>query len=176
MRRFLAGLFRKQKRDEGLISFSSIIENGSVEIIIDTAREIIRDLDPSGCVMAMVAYKNMKHIYFPASKQIYDHQVKQGLTEGLAPNTIESYAKFLSDSLIPNEETRWRLTWFIYGLLLMKAGDISQLDASYKEKMHSVWTHLRQYRDVIDFVLENNVIWTADEKDVGMRNMHTLHL
>jgi hypothetical protein len=34
----------------------------------------------------------------------------------------------------------------------------------------AIWDHLSECRDIIENVLRDNILWTDDEKDVGMRN------
>jgi hypothetical protein len=108
----IAAWFRPKDAGDARVKFlASILESGSPDMIINTTREMICGLDPNGCVMAMVGYKNMRHIYLLVSKKLRKQQLDSGVTNDLAPDTIEGYARFLSDTPIPNEPTRWRLMW-----------------------------------------------------------------
>jgi hypothetical protein len=108
----------------------------------------------------------------PRTRQV---QIHSKINVQLVPNTIEQFAKFISNSPIPNEETRRRFVWFMYGLFLMKAEELAERDVSHEQSVQDIWNYLRQYRGVINNVLKENILWTDDEKDVGLRNVHRRH-
>jgi hypothetical protein len=51
----------RPKDDERIKLLAAVLNNdapGATALIIDTTRELTLGLDPNGCVMAMVGYKN----------------------------------------------------------------------------------------------------------------------
>jgi hypothetical protein len=148
-------------------ALATILESGRPNMIVETTRQLICDLDRNGCVQTLVGYKNMKHIYLPVSKRVRAEQVKAGMKDHLCSDSIETYARFIANSPIPNEPARRRCYWFLYGLFLMKAEEIAQHDPEYEEAVSAIWRHLSECLDIIENVLRDNILWTADEKDVG---------
>jgi hypothetical protein len=161
---------QKPPADERMSALAEILEGNQPDIIVETARRLICDLDPNGCVQTLIGYKNMKHINLLVSKRLRAEQVKAGVKDDRCPDSIETYGKFLATSRIPNEPTRRRFYWFLYGLFLMKAENIAEHDPAYRESVAAIWHHLSESRDIIENVLRDNILWTDDEKDVGMRN------
>ena len=96
----------KSATDELMSALAEILGSERPDVIVETARQMICDLDPNGCVQTLVGYKNMKHIELPVSKRIRAKQVKAGVKDDLCPDTIETFARFLAKSPIPNEPTR----------------------------------------------------------------------
>lgn len=173
--RILGWLRPKAKSDEQLKLLADILKSGSHHLIIETSREMFRDLDPNGCVMAMVGYKNMKHIYLPVSRRLHREQTEAGQTGGLVPDSIEQYAEFISATPTENEPAHRRQMWFMYGLFLMKSEVISECDGSYKAVVDGIFDHLSQYRAFIVSALAENILWTEEEKDTAKRNIHPRH-
>ena len=160
----------KRPVDDGLKTLAAIRQRGDAGMIVETACQLICNLDPNGCVHTLVGYNNVKYISLLVSRSLRQKQVEEGITDNLCPDTMESYARFVADTPIPNEPTRRRLYWFLYGLILMKTEELAEHDSAHQPSMVAIWTHLNECRDIIDNVLRANVLWTDDEKDVGMRN------
>jgi hypothetical protein len=165
----LMGIFswlrQKPSPDEGLLALAGILESNRTDVIVETARQLICDLDPNGCVQTLVGYNNMKHIYLPVSRALRERQVNAGVkNDDPCPDTIESYAKFIASSPIPNEPSRWRSYWFLYGLFLMKAEDIAKRETAYRDIFADIWIRLIESSRLTKTVLEHNVLWRNDEK------------
>ncbi len=160
----------KPPADDGMKFLAGILESGRPDMIVETARQLICGLDLYGCVQTLVGYNNMKHINLPVSKRLRAEQVKGDVKDGPCPDSIETYAGFLATSPIPNEPTRRRFYWFLYGLLLMKTEELAEHDSAHQQSMVVIWTHLSECRDIIENVLRDNILWSDDEKDVALRN------
>ncbi len=52
----------------------------------------------------------------------------------------------------------------------MSAEDIAEHDPACREAISAIWNHLSECQDIIEHALHDNILWTDDEKDVGMRN------
>ena len=150
--------------------FVAIVENGRPEMIVETARQLICALDRNGCVQTLVGYKNMKHIMLPVSQRLRAKQIEAGAKDEPCPDSIESYARFIANSCPPDLPSRWRSYWFLYGSLLMKVEDIAEHDPAYQQSVWAIWNHLSECQDIIENVLRDNILWTEDEKDIGLRN------
>ena len=103
--------------------------------MVEIIHEMICRLDASGGVMTLVAYKNQREINLPVAKRIYIDQVAEGTTNDFVPNSVDSYIEFTVKSYVnaPNEPSRWRILWFINGLLLMKVEEISEIERSCED-------------------------------------------
>jgi hypothetical protein len=64
------------------------------DAVVETARELICNLDPNGGVMTLVAYKNVNPT-LGAMKEIRRKQIDAGITTGLVPNSIDDFIVFL---------------------------------------------------------------------------------
>jgi hypothetical protein len=165
----------KHRADEAMAALANILESGRPDMIVETTRQLISNLDPNGRVQTLVGYKNMKHIYLPVSKRLRVEQLKAGMKNGLSPDSIETYARFIAGGPTPNEAARLRCYWFLYGLFLMKAEEIAEGDPKYEEAVSEFW-HQLDCEDIIENVLRENILWTAEEKDVGIRNRHSRNI
>jgi hypothetical protein len=155
----------KPATDDGLLALAGILESNRPDMIVETARQLICNLDPNGCVQTLVGYNNMKHINLPVFQRLRAEQVKAGTNDHLCPDTIESCARFIVSGPIPDEPSRWRLYWFLYGLFLMKAENIAEHDAAYRDTLADIWMRLIDSSKFMKTVLEHNVLWRNDEKD-----------
>jgi hypothetical protein len=160
----------KPRADEGMSALAAILESGRRDMIVETTRQLIGDLDPNGRVQALVGYKNMRYINLPVSKRLRAEQIKAGVKDDPCPDTIETYARFIAKGPVPNDPARRRFYWFLYGLFLMKAEEIAAHDPKYAEAVSAIRRHLEECEDIIESVLRDNILWTADEKDVGIGN------
>jgi hypothetical protein len=88
---------QKPPVDERMSALAEILEGNQPDIIVETARRLICDLDPNGCVQTLVGYKNMKHINLLVSKRLRA-ELKAGVKDDPCPDSIETYGKFLATS------------------------------------------------------------------------------
>lgn len=167
-----SGFRPKARIDAGMLGLAALLGSGSCDLIVEAASRLICGLDPNGCVQMLVGYKNIKHIYFPVTKELRARQAKAGAGEEPLPDSIEGYANFLVKGTIPNELARRRVYWFLYGLALIKVEEIANHDQKYAGSISAIWRHLGECQDIIETVLQDNVLWSDDEKNVGMGNRH----
>lgn len=150
-----------------LAAISEFVATAPDDALVEATRRQVLSLDPNGCAMLLVAYNNMKHVMLPATTQLRMKQLRAGTMTSEFPGTIEAYARFLTRSPLPDAVARRRTAWFLYGLMVLKTEKLSA-GGQYEATMAEVWGHLRHGRALMPGVLEQNRLWSGDEKMVGM--------
>lgn len=160
---------------------------------VNITSELIRDLDPNGVIQVVVAYKNLGPIVSAGREAVVWAKSEQwaklsntkkaeleklGALEGYIEMFAEDYSSFagffgklrsisrwgLQDANVGREATKRRLLWFLHAAFLMRAEKIAQAAEQCRDKVADAWIHLIQYGTIFRPVLEQNILWSHDDK------------
>ena len=124
---------------------------------VDAMLTLFKEVDQNGNVQQLVAYSTIKPM-FNASKRLYDKRGRE-FDKIVYINEIEQIISRQSDK----EATR-KLLWIIQAVLLWHLEDQAEHDKELHSCLVEIWTHMLNCCFNVKSALENNKIWTDDDK------------
>jgi len=118
---------------------------------------LFKEVDQNGNVQQLVAYSTVKAI-FNASQRMYE---KRG-RELNKLDYIEEVELIIARR--PDEATKRKLQWMIQAVLLWHLEEQAENDDELHNRLVEIWSHMLNCCFSVKTALENNVIWSEDDK------------
>lgn len=118
---------------------------------------LFKEVEQNGNVQQLVAYSTVKAM-FKAAQRAYEQKGR----EFNKLNYIEEIELIIARR--PDEVTKRKLQWMIQAVLLWHLEEQAENDDELHNYLVDIWSHMLSCCFIVKAALENNVIWSKDDK------------